>query len=183
MSHHTAQSAKKPNRFQRWYRSQHTSTPPAGSVLSTTIPNPSPSLSPPLPSSSSLPLRANAIISSSSRSSSQQPYIAPDNLFEKALKQLDQSHRTVIERSILSKGDNIDTALVQTIAVAKVAQQRCLEKKWTWTFSGRERSLQEQADKVVAWLDRFKAVGDIAANVDPLHVGLPWAGLRLLLEV
>jgi len=26
-------------------------------------------------------------------------------------------------------------------------------------------------------------VGDVASNVDPMYVGLPWAGIRLLLEV
>lgn len=33
------------------------------------------------------------------------------------------------------------------------------------------------------WLDRLKQVGDIASNADPVHVGLPWAGIRVLLEV
>lgn len=48
---------------------------------------------------------------------------------------------------------------------------------------GRPVILREEADKVIVWLDRFKAVGDIAMNADPIHAGLPWAGIRLLLEV
>lgn len=32
-------------------------------------------------------------------------------------------------------------------------------------------------------LDRFKQVGDVASNADPVHVGLSWARIRLLLEV
>jgi len=43
--------------------------------------------------------------------------------------------------------------------------------------------LWDEADKVMLWLDRFKQVGDIAVNADPIHAGLPWAGIRLLLEV
>jgi hypothetical protein len=43
--------------------------------------------------------------------------------------------------------------------------------------------LQDEADKVILWLDRFKQVGDIAVNADQIHAGLPWAGIRLLLEV
>jgi hypothetical protein len=43
--------------------------------------------------------------------------------------------------------------------------------------------LREKADNIVKWLDRFKQVGDIASNTDPVHVGLPWAGIRLLLQV
>ena len=41
----------------------------------------------------------------------------------------------------------------------------------------------KDADKVLLWLDRFKSVGDIAVNVDPIHAGLPWAAIRLLLEI
>jgi hypothetical protein len=33
-------------------------------------------------------------------------------------------------------------------------------------------------EKVVRLLDMFKAVGDVVANVDPVHVGLLWAGIR-----
>jgi ankyrin repeat domain-containing protein 50 len=43
--------------------------------------------------------------------------------------------------------------------------------------------LAQEADKVLLWLDRFKSMGDIAVNADPIHTGLPWAGIRLLLEV
>lgn len=43
--------------------------------------------------------------------------------------------------------------------------------------------LRDQADKIIHWIDRFKAVGDVAVNADPIHAGLPWASLRLLLEV
>jgi hypothetical protein len=38
-------------------------------------------------------------------------------------------------------------------------------------------------DKVLQLLDRFKSAGDVAANVDPVHIGLPWAGIRVILEV
>jgi hypothetical protein len=43
--------------------------------------------------------------------------------------------------------------------------------------------LFDQVDKVVQLLDKFKAVGDVVANVDPVHVGLPWAAIRAVLEV
>jgi hypothetical protein len=35
----------------------------------------------------------------------------------------------------------------------------------------------------LAWLDKFKQVGDVAVNFDPHHAALPWAGVRLMLEV
>jgi hypothetical protein len=38
-------------------------------------------------------------------------------------------------------------------------------------------------DKVMRLLDKFKAMGDVVANIDPIHVGLPWVGIRAILEV
>jgi hypothetical protein len=53
----------------------------------------------------------------------------------------------------------------------------------SWNYKGRQVYLSEQADKVVRLLDKFKAVGDVIASVDPIHIGLPWAGVRAILEV
>lgn len=74
-------------------------------------------------------------------------------------------------------------ALDDALRAAKQKQRCCNKKKWTLTFGGRTITLKDEAEKIIGWLDRFKAVGDIAANADPVHVGLPWAGIRLLLEV
>jgi hypothetical protein len=65
----------------------------------------------------------------------------------------------------------------------KELQQRCQIKRWPWNYRGRQVYLFEQVDKVVQLLDKFKAVGDVVANVDPIHVGLPWAGIRAILDV
>jgi Tetratricopeptide repeat len=58
---------------------------------------------------------------------------------------------------------------------AKKQQRSCIEKRRTFTFAGRKVILKEVADTVIYWLDRFKDVGDIAASVDHVHAGLPWA--------
>lgn len=78
---------------------------------------------------------------------------------------------------------DIDLALEQALAAAKEKQRYCIEKRWTFTFAERTVVVKEEADKVVGWLNRFTAVGDVVANVDPMHVGLPWAGIRVLLKV
>lgn len=43
--------------------------------------------------------------------------------------------------------------------------------------------LSDMADRICGWLEKFKQIGDIAVQVDPLHAGLPWAGVRLILQV
>lgn len=39
------------------------------------------------------------------------------------------------------------------------------------------------ADKLFAWVSKFKAIGDIVVQYDPGHAALPWAGFRFLLQV
>ena len=70
-----------------------------------------------------------------------------------------------------------------TLQAAKEKQRVCEEKRWRFIIAGRTIILKEVADKVVHWLSQFTEVGDAVANVDPIHVGLPWAGIRLLLQV
>ncbi|KAI9688037.1 MAG: hypothetical protein M1820_010310 [Bogoriella megaspora] len=45
------------------------------------------------------------------------------------------------------------------------------------------RRLQHACDGLAKWAQKFVAVGDIVAQVDPIHVGLPWAGVRAILSI
>jgi hypothetical protein len=38
-------------------------------------------------------------------------------------------------------------------------------------------------EKFLNWMDRFKEIGDIVVQFDPVHAALPWAAVRLLLKV
>ncbi|KAI7205061.1 WD40 repeat-like protein [Hortaea werneckii] len=78
---------------------------------------------------------------------------------------------------------SIEAAFNEAHDRAEELQQRCAIKRWNWKYKGRQVYLSDQVEKVVRFLDKFKAVGDVVANVDPVHVGLPWAGMRAILEV
>ena len=56
---------------------------------------------------------------------------------------------------------------------------RRLKLKW----GGREIDVQDTADRLVSWITKFKEVGDIAMQYDPVHAALPWAGVRFILLV
>ena len=129
---------------------------------------------------------ANSPNASATASSSQQAISNPSsshNLLDDALKQLSDHDRAALREYILPTSSDIDLALEQALAAAKEKQRCCLEKRLRVTFAGREFILKEEADKVIRWLNRFKDVGDVVVNADPVHAGLPWAGVRLLLEV
>jgi hypothetical protein len=95
---------------------------------------------------------------------------------------LSQQDRDTIRQQSVTNATNIDEIVQHTLTAAKQKQAICQSKRWTVTFRGRTIVLREKADNIVKWLDRFKQVGDVVSNVDPVHVGLPWAGIRLLLE-
>ena len=49
--------------------------------------------------------------------------------------------------------------------------------------NGKEIVLRDVLEKIIRWLNYFKAVGDAAVQYDPGHAALPWAGVRFLLQV
>lgn len=128
---------------------------------------------------------ANSPTASAAASSLSQAASNPSsrhNLLDDTLKALSDCDRATIAEYTLISSD-IDSALNQALAAAKEKQEYCYKKRWAFTFAGRAVTLKDEADKVVRWLNRFKDVGDVAVTVDPVHAGLPWAGIRLLLEV
>jgi hypothetical protein len=73
--------------------------------------------------------------------------------------------------------------LEMSLRAAQEKRKFCEAKRWELEFKGHKLSLRKLADAICSSLDKFKQIGDIAVNVDPLHAGLPWAGIRLLLQV
>jgi hypothetical protein len=67
--------------------------------------------------------------------------------------------------------------------IAEQKRDDCEKRGWKFKLNGREIILRDLAQKIIVWIDKFKEVGDIAANFDPVHVALPWAGIRFLLQV
>lgn len=71
-------------------------------------------------------------------------------------------------------------------SVFRVAQQRkdlCMRKRWSFkNGKGETIILRDVMERLVVWIDRFKAVGDIAVGADQSLMSLPWAAVRFLLE-
>lgn len=53
--------------------------------------------------------------------------------------------------------------------------------------NGTEKPLIRQTrhayKEIITWTQKFVAMGDIVSQMDPLHIGLPWAGIRAVLIV
>lgn len=124
----------------------------------------------------------------------------------KALRRIDQSKRDCIQQALDKQHDGSDQKVYNDEARATSLRVRegssaswpdilsevcrhCqrLEddraKKRNFRFAGREVNLRKTLETWIKFLNRIKHVGDVAVNVDPIHAGLPWAAIRLILTV
>lgn len=68
------------------------------------------------------------------------------------------------------------------LLLEEVKQKRELfeSRRWNVSLNGYTFRLSDIANKVMTWLEKLKAIGDIAVNADQIHSRLPWAGIRML---
>jgi hypothetical protein len=105
------------------------------------------------------------------------------NLWNDALRRLSVDDRALIAKYSIGTFSDFDI-------ICNELHKACDEKKHAreetrWEINGNRHSivLRDKVDKIVGWISKLKSVGDIVVNVDPVHAGLPWAGIRLLLQV
>jgi hypothetical protein len=59
-----------------------------------------------------------------------------------------------------------------------------MQKRWKYTKrNGEVVILRDVFEDIMKWVSKFKAVGDMAVQYGPAHAALPWAGVRLLLQL
>jgi len=78
--------------------------------------------------------------------------------------------------------DKLQT-LQNMLQVAIQAKEANKAKRLMLKWGDKEIDVQETADRLVGWITKFREVGDIAVQYDPVHAALPWAGVRFILLV
>jgi hypothetical protein len=105
------------------------------------------------------------------------------DLWSEALQKLSTKDKALVLDHVPLAESPLSEMLETLTKVAQDKRRACESKRWKLEFRGHTVVLGKLADKIVLWLDKFKQIGDIAVNVDPVHAGLPWAGIRFLLQV
>ena len=80
-------------------------------------------------------------------------------------------------------GADVSTGLNGLLQLAAEKRRLSEEKAWKLHFGGRRIVIKDVANKIVSWLDSFKEVGDIVAQADPIHIGVPWSIISIVLSV
>ena len=103
------------------------------------------------------------------------------DLWTAALNALREEDRKLVAFDSQNKLDVLSD-LGQLVAAAR---DTSIKKRWRFhrPGSGQTVILRDLFSKIVVWIDRFKQIGDIVVQYDPVHAALPWAGVRFLLQV
>jgi hypothetical protein len=102
-----------------------------------------------------------------------------------ALQKLSEVDQQAILRIQLTQATQrpLSERIEELVSITRKKQHECEEESYKFCFQGKEIILRDVAEKIVFWLNKFKDVGDVAVNFDPVHASLPWAGVRFLLQV
>lgn len=105
---------------------------------------------------------------------------SPDSqLWEQAFNKLSERDRAALAFPNTSTVGSLELILEAT----RKRRDVCSASGLKFTLGGREIIVRDVANKVLTWVDMFKGIGDIALQYDSGHTALPWAGVRLLLQV
>ncbi|CAJ0545119.1 Ff.00g085920.m01.CDS01 [Fusarium sp. VM40] len=101
--------------------------------------------------------------------------------WEQGLSLLSAEDQKLVE-DINERGDEKTVfAELQKAVIEK--QQTSQEKAWKITFGGRSIALRDVAAKMVTWLNSYTQIGDLIAQSYPLHAGIPWSAIKIVLSV
>lgn len=101
------------------------------------------------------------------------------DLWQKAFEALDDELRGTLDFNTSSKINIV----AETLVTAQEKRRLCQRKHWKVTINGKTIVLRDVVEKIIEWLDHFKAIGDVGSQYDPTHAALPWAGVRFVLKV
>ncbi len=72
----------------------------------------------------------------------------------------------------------------EVLQLARAKREECDRKKWKYTReNGRVIELRTVITNVTTYVQRFISVGNVISSYDPVHFALPWAGVKILLQV
>jgi len=107
---------------------------------------------------------------------------APPSLWQKALRSLEKlpEHQVLTETGVAEDLNQITTSIGDITAGIKKEREG---KEWKIAFGEDKIVMKDIAMKVLRWVHKFREIGDIIIQFDPVHAALPWAGFRFLLKV
>lgn len=57
------------------------------------------------------------------------------------------------------------------------------DQRWTVTLAGKDVILRDQFTRILKAIQSFRELGSNLTRLDPIHAGLPWAGICFVMEL
>ena len=102
------------------------------------------------------------------------------SLWEQAAEAVLLQDKTVAETIKVCPDAQAELQKVKEVAEEK--GQSCNDEQYVHLGRSPVR-MREIYENVANWARKFIQTGDLIAQVDPLHVGIPWAAVRFVLQV
>lgn len=102
-----------------------------------------------------------------------------ENLWIRALSQLNDDDKSRLDVTQLREGDPVDKLLesINKDLDDQAKRQQIVKRK-----RGKPLVLRHLYARIVTCINKFKNIGDIVVQYDPAHAALPWAAVRLVLQ-
>jgi len=107
---------------------------------------------------------------------------APPSLWHEALCSLEElpEHGILLGNCVGEDVHQITTSIEENIVGIENERKG---KEWKIPFLGNVIVMKDIAMEMLRWVHKFREIGDIAIQSDPIHAALPWAAFRFLLKV
>ncbi|KAI9732636.1 MAG: hypothetical protein M1834_003972 [Cirrosporium novae-zelandiae] len=114
--------------------------------------------------------------------------LAQQDLWSQAKNKLEKENPILFEnlKKIIGKSSYTiqDSSLHDQInAVTNVQLQRMKDRQWKLRWGAKDIEIRHLIDQIVRVVQIAKDIGDAAGQIDPVHIGLPWAGVCMLLPL
>ncbi|TGO46429.1 hypothetical protein BOTNAR_0588g00050 [Botryotinia narcissicola] len=102
-----------------------------------------------------------------------------EDLWNEALKQVQFTNTSALVAAGLERLQ----ILVEILDLVQKQELKAQERKWKWKKkNGQLIIIRVIFVKLAIWMEKFKSIGDIVVQYDPIHASLPWAVVRFLLQ-
>jgi hypothetical protein len=108
-------------------------------------------------------------------------HLLTQNLWQEAAEKLPEKDKKALE--LLKSGTSATTIVEDALARVRSSEERVYGDQITIKTKRGEVPLRHYVNKLTRVLIQFREIGDTIVQYDPGHAALPWAGVRLLLNV
>lgn len=85
--------------------------------------------------------------------------------------------------SLDPQNDDYLSVLDGVLAAAIDRRELVTQKQWKIVIRGKQIVLRDATERIIRWVEKFKAVGDVLSQYDPTTIGPAWGIVRFLLQV